>query len=146
MQNNHDCVEIKQCRKIMPTRRSVSGVYAFRGETPIQFESTLERDFLILNEFKLCVLDVIPQPIQIPFEKNGRAYNYTPDFLVYYRLGNVPYGEYPKPMLIEVKPCADWRQHWRSWLNKKHWTLARSTNIWWTPHPGIRSWWLRAIP
>ncbi|HAY17330.1 MAG TPA: heteromeric transposase endonuclease subunit TnsA, partial [Halomonas sp.] len=33
-------------RKIGPTRRSVSGYYAFRGEESIAFESTLERDFL----------------------------------------------------------------------------------------------------
>ncbi len=106
-------------RKIRPTRRSVSGVYALRGEIPIQFESTLERDFLIRAEFSLSILDVIPQPTQIPFTgANGQTYTYTPDFLVYYRLGNVPYGDYPKPVLVEVKPEKEWRKHWREWLPK----------------------------
>lgn len=95
------------------------GVYAFRGETAVPFESILERDFLIRKEFALCVLDVIPQPVQIPFiGKNGQEYTYTPDFLVYYRLGNVPYDKYPKPLLVEVKPHAEWKKHWREWLPK----------------------------
>jgi hypothetical protein len=108
-----------QTRKIRPTRRSVSGVYVFRGETPTPYESTLERDFLIRKEFSLAVLDVIPQPCRIPFvAHDGRRFDYTPDFLVYYRLGNQSYHEYPKPVLVEVKPESDWRKHWRKWLPK----------------------------
>jgi len=106
-------------RRIGPTRRSVSGVYAFRGETSIQFESTLERDFLIRNEFSSAVLAVISQPVQIPFVGvNGRSYTYTPDYLVYYRLGNRHYDDYPKPLLVEVKPEKEWRKSWREWLPK----------------------------
>ena len=118
--NNNSCDLIipHQMRKIKPTRRSVSGFYAFRGETAIAFESTLERDFLIRKEFSLHVLDIIPQPVQIPFVKNGRTYPYTPDFLVYYRLGNMPYNDYPKPLLVEVKPRSDIRQHWSEWKSK----------------------------
>lgn len=108
-----------QTRKIGPTRRSVSGIHAFRGETAIPYESTLERDFLIRREFSLAVLDVIPQPCQIPFVSgNGQRYTYTPDFLVYYRLGDMSYHDYPKPTLVEVKPRAEWRKHWREWLPK----------------------------
>ena len=85
----------------------------------MQFESTLERDFIIHQEFRLSVLEVIPQPIQIPFVAlNGQTYTYTPDFLVYYHLGNTSYGEYPKPILVEVKPRAEWKRHWREWLPK----------------------------
>jgi hypothetical protein len=69
-------------------------------------------------------LDVIPQPIQIPFTgKNGQAYLYTPDFLVYYRLGDCSPENYPKPLLVEVKPEAAWREHWKDWLPK--WKSAR---------------------
>ncbi len=123
--NSCDCVMDRQLqqRKIRPTRRSVSGIYAFRGETPIQFESTLERDFLIRCEFFLHVLDIVPQPVRIPFEAGGRVHHYTPDFLVYYRLGNRMPGDYPKPMLVEVKPSGDWRANWRKWLPK--WKAAR---------------------
>ena len=51
--NRNSCDKVKptQKRRIGPTRRSVSGSYAFRSETSIQFESTLERDFIIKHEF-----------------------------------------------------------------------------------------------
>lgn len=109
---------LTQTRQIKPTRRSVSGVYSFRGETAVPYESTLERDFIIRKEFSPSVLDIIPQPCQIPFNKNGRKHVYTPDFLVYYRLGNRAYPEFPRPVLVEVKPEAAWRKHWRDWLPK----------------------------
>lgn len=120
MQNSCDEVQSpRQMRRIGVTRRSVSGIYAFRRETAVPFESTLERDFIIRKEFCLLVLEVIPQPVQIQFvASNGQTYIYTPDFLVYYRLGNMGYGEYPKPLLVEVKPRAEWKQHWREWLPK----------------------------
>ena len=120
MQNSCDEVQSpRQMRRIGVTRRSVSGIYAFRRETAVPFESTLERDFIIRKEFCLSVLEVIPQPVQIPFvASNGQTYIYTPDFLVYYRLGNMGYGEYPKPLLVEVKPRAEWKQHWREWMPK----------------------------
>lgn len=111
---------IKQTRQIKPTRRSVSGLYAFRKDHFVAFESTLERDFIKRQEFLSSVLDVIPQPCQIPFVGlNGQSHTYTPDFLVYYRMNPMrSYGMYPKPRLIEVKPEAEWRTHWRSWLPK----------------------------
>lgn len=128
--NNCDDVRPRQMRKIKPTRRSVSGLYMFNGHSSIAYESTLERDFLIRTEFSLSVLDVIPQPTQIPFvSANGRTYTYTPDFLIYYRLGSCSsYDDYPKPVLVEVKPEKEWRKHWREWLPKwkAAWRYARS--------------------
>lgn len=122
--NSCDKVMPKQVRKIKPTRRSVSGIYVFREQSSIAYESTLERDFLIRTEFNIQVLDVISQPVKIPFSGlNGRTYTYTPDFLVYYRLGDRTYENYPKPMLVEIKPEQEWRKHWRKWLLK--WRAAR---------------------
>lgn len=133
--NSCNETRVKQVRKINPTRRSVSGVYAFRGESSVVYESTLERDFLIRTEFCIDVLDVVPQPVAIPFTGiNGQSYTYTPDFLVYYRLGDRHYENYPKPMLIEVKPEQEWRKHWRKWLPKwkAAWSHARHQG--WTFH------------
>ena len=64
--SSHNKKPIQQ-RKIEPANRSVSGVYAFRGETYIEYKSALEYDFIILNEFNLSALDIIPMPSQIPF-------------------------------------------------------------------------------
>lgn len=118
--NNRDMLQIRESvRKIGTTRRSVSGTYMFRGETPIQFESTLERDFLIKKAFSRSVLDVISQPVRIPFKtRDGRSFQYTPDFLVYYRLGCRDYLDYPCPVLVEIKPASEWRARWRDWLPK----------------------------
>ncbi len=117
--NSCDCVIPHQTRKIKPTRRSVSGIYAFRGDRQIAYESTLERDFLIRKEYGRSVLDIIPQPCKITFTgHNGHSYTYTPDFLVYYRLGDMIYPDYPKPILVEVKPKEQWQKHWRKWLPK----------------------------
>ena len=117
--NSCDGVRYTPVRRIQPTRRSVSGVHAFRGETAVPYESTLERDLLIRLEFQRDVLDVVAQPVEIPFSmSNGRFFTYTPDFLVYFRLGDRSYLDYPRPLLIEVKPRSEWRAHWRDWLPK----------------------------
>lgn len=112
--NSYDeLVPHQPVRNIGPTRRSVSGVFPFRGERSIPFESTLERDFLIRKEFSPLVLDIIPQPIKIPFRANsGREYTYTPDFLVHYRASNHPFGEGLRPLLVEVKPREIVRRDW----------------------------------
>ena len=116
--NSCDKTKPRPVRSIKPTKRSVSGVFPFRGEGGIPYESMLERDFLFRTEFSREVLEIIPQPVMIPFEKNGRPYTYTPDFLVYYRLGSRHFENYPKPMLVEVKPQDAWSENWREWLPK----------------------------
>ncbi|SMF94996.1 TnsA endonuclease C terminal [Methylomagnum ishizawai] len=130
-ENKCDCVEVSQVRKIGPTRRSVSGVYMFRGKTPIQFESTLERDFVIREEFSLAVQRVVPQPCQIPFlTTKGRTYKYTPDFLVVYGPGSC----YSKPKLVEIKPEKEWRAHWREWLPKWKAAWRYASDLGWDFH------------
>jgi hypothetical protein len=97
---------------------------SFRGEHSIQCESTLERDFVLLQAFSLPVLDVVSQPCEIPFVgANGRPYTYTPDFLVHYKTNSAPLELQTKPLLVEVKPEAEWREHSREWFPK--WQAAR---------------------
>ena len=102
----------QQTRRIGVTRRSVSGFFPFRGIKSIEYESSLERDFLVRTEFSLCVQDIVPQPVRVPYlSSDGRAYRYTPDFWV-------RFDEPARPALIEVKPETEWRAHWREWLPK----------------------------
>lgn len=116
---------MEQVRRIRPTRRSVSGVYMFRGEAAVEFESTLERDFIAHAEFSRSVLKIIPQPCRIAYlAPSGRRQTYTPDFLVLYRAGTRCSDGPSKPTLVEVKPEAEWRQHWRKWLPK--WKAAHA--------------------
>jgi len=93
-------------RKIGYTYGSLSGVFSFRKEKSISFESTLERDLLTILEFNESVSDVIEQPMTIEYtNSNGRDTTYTPDFLVYFRQPKAALMKpIYKPMLIEVKP------------------------------------------
>ena len=102
---------MKQVRKIKPTRRSISGHVAFKGDS-IAFESSLERDFIIYHSFRDDVIDIVPQPIAIPFVKNGRNYEYTPDFFVQMK------PDAGKSFIVEVKPKTEWQANWRDWSDK----------------------------
>lgn len=103
---------MKQIRKIKPTRLSVSGRILCKGKS-IPYESTLERDFLIIQDFHPDIKSVTAQPITIKFQKNGREYPYTPDFYVeYHDFAN------RKNMIVEVKPEDLWRENWREWSDK----------------------------
>jgi len=123
--NNCDRRQIAEpVREIPRSRRSVTGHLGWRRQQSIQYESTLERDFIIRQEFDLAVAQVISQPCRIPFvTPSGRSSHYTPDFLVIYKTNSAPLHLQQKPLLIEVKPEADWREHWREWLGK--WKAAR---------------------
>lgn len=101
---------MKQVRKITKSYRSIVGQISYRGY-PLPFESALERDFLVYHSFANSVLDITPQPISIPFKKNGRKYHYTPDYFVQLK-GNQP------SMLVEVKPREEWQKNWREWSAK----------------------------
>jgi hypothetical protein len=108
-----------QKRKIGPTKRSFSGRFVFRGDRSIQFESLLEQDFLIRTEHFVEVLDIVPQPVQIPFvARNGRGYIYTPDFLVVYRSAAATSWKNVRSTLVEVKPRDAWRANAQFWLPK----------------------------
>lgn len=111
-------------RAIPRSRRSVTGYQTWRRQHSIQYESTLERDFIVRHEFDLSVAQVISQPCRIPFiTPSGRLSHYTPDFLVIFKTNTAPPSLQAKSLLVEVKPEADWRRYWREWLGK--WKAAR---------------------
>lgn len=107
-------------RRVGTTRHSVSGIHLFRGEVPVPFESTLERDFLIRLEGDRSVLDVVSQPVTIRYRVNGREYPYTPDYLVHYRQYGVSAkrGRYLPSELVEVKPREKLERNLRKWKPK----------------------------
>ncbi|MDR9863545.1 TnsA endonuclease N-terminal domain-containing protein [Pseudomonas baetica] len=111
--NNCNYPPFSVARRIKSTTRSLSGVFAFRGEG-VAYESLLERDFLSRMDFRKDVLQVISQPVMLDFvARSGQAYTYTPDFLVHFHSHSRL-----RPMLIEVKPEENWRENWRNFLPK----------------------------
>jgi len=92
-------------RKIRKNYRSITGGLASvkaGGEAP--FESSLERDFLILLEFDPQVVRISPQPVRLQYRLDGgRSRLYTPDVLVHYQGGQ-------RPGLFEVKYVSEIRE------------------------------------
>jgi len=69
------------------------------GARSIAFESTLERDFILLMRFDPAVDEIEEQPVRISYrDELGKSRNYTPDFLVTRSNG--------ASQLVEVKPSS----------------------------------------
>lgn len=100
-------------RRIPKNSRSLTGLVPnTRTSSMTAFESSLERDFLLLLDFDPAVEYYEEQPVQIVYyDDNGRRRTYTPDVFVRYRPERLPPTS-AKPLLCEVKYREDLRQHW----------------------------------
>lgn len=107
--------EFSPVRKAQTVYGSISGNYPFRGEKTIWFESTLERDYLCKQEFNNSVIDIVGQPVSIPYlTELGNESTYTPDFLVQYSSAEYEdFEDYLAPLLIEIKPRKKLIQDWK---------------------------------
>ena len=107
--------EYSPVRKAQTVYGSISGNYSFRGEKTIWYESTLERDFLFKQEYNENVIDVVGQPVAIPYiTELGNESTYTPDFLV--QFSSAQYEDvdlFAAPLLIEIKPRKKLRTDWK---------------------------------
>ncbi len=96
-------------RHIPTNVRSLTG--QFNGQ---EFESSLERDLLLLVHFDYGVDSYETQPVTIEYldPKSGKRRTYTPDLLVTYLTDH--HGQPLKPRLYEVKYREDLAQHWKT--------------------------------
>jgi len=90
-------------RKIGLCYRSVGGrVPMGAGRPSVAVESTLERDFALLQRFDPDVVGIDEQPVRIEYlVGQGTRRHYVPDFLVTYRAADRPW------QLVEVKYSTD---------------------------------------
>jgi hypothetical protein len=101
-------------RKIPKNHRSVTGFVASGvNANQAAFESTLERDFMLLVDFDSEVISYEEQPVRIDYlSADGKAHHYTPDILVTYR--QIPNSTTLKPSLLaEIKHRRDLFGHWQ---------------------------------
>src|SRR5262245_20917420 len=101
-------------RKIPKNHRSVTGLISSDGAAnQAAFESTLERDFMLLVDFDSEVTSYEEQPLRIDYlSADGKARHYTPDILVTYR--RIPNSTTLKPpLLAEIKYRRDLFEQWR---------------------------------
>lgn len=72
------------------------------GRAAVAVESTLERDFVLLQRFDPNVAGIEEQPVRIEYRVGqGAKRHYVPDFLVTYRDGG------RLPQLVEIKYSTD---------------------------------------
>ena len=100
-------------RKIPKNPLSVTGRLACAKDLlPQSFESTLERDALILLDSDPTVESIVTQPVRIDFQDaQGKARSYTPDILVTFK-PDPRTGRVRTPLLIEVKPRSVLSGNW----------------------------------
>lgn len=78
-------------------RRNVIGYFpSLKMRRMVQFESTLERDFIYLLDFVPQVVSFEEQPLVVEYEHEGKTRSYTPDFQVMFANGRM--------VLLECKP------------------------------------------
>ncbi len=106
-------------RTVPKNYRNLTGLVAnSRTQSMSAFESTLERDFLLLLDFDPDVACYEEQPVKITYhDDTGRRRTYTPDILVRYGTECREVGR-SKPHLCEVKYRDDLRQHWTAYRPK----------------------------
>jgi hypothetical protein len=116
-------------RTVPKNYRNLTGlVYNSRTRSLSAFESTLERDYLLLLDFDLAVEFYEEQPATIEYrDSSGSLRRYTPDVFVRYR-STVDITPVPLCVLCEVKyrdhlgPAGAFEQEYTVW------DLARYTS------------------
>jgi len=114
-----------QDRSFMPVRiipknyRSLTGLVSnTRTQSMAAFESSLERDLLVLLDFDPDVEFYEEQPLTITYaDERGRRRTSTPEVFVRYRIDPLQAKPNP-PLLCEVKYRDDLRQHWTDYRPK----------------------------
>jgi hypothetical protein len=99
-------------RKVKHGNRNITGlVVNTKDHIGDAFESTLERDLMLICRFDINVDKIEPQSVTIPFlDAEGKTRTYTPDVLVHYRKDLLATRDL-KTELVEVKYTEDLETH-----------------------------------
>lgn len=100
-------------RTINENRRSVTGQVAVGGGA-VAFESSLERDLIILLDFDADVSELREQPFSVQYRENDRWRRYTPDLLARFERG----ANSLETVVFEVKHRDELRANWRHLENR----------------------------
>lgn len=104
-------------RKIPKSYRNITGqISSSKAIGVAGFESSLERDFLIILDFNYMVNSFEIQPCKIEYiDTHGKLHVYTPDVLVEY------YSDHTQKsysILYEVKYRGDLFTNWKEWRTR----------------------------
>lgn len=104
-------------RKIPKSYQNITGqISSQKAFGSASFESSLERDFLIILDFNYMVRRFEVQPCKIEYtDIQGKLRYYTPDVLVEY---SSDYSQESYSILYEVKYHDDLLENWKEWRTK----------------------------
>lgn len=104
-------------RKIGLTYRSLSGTFfSMKNNKEIQFESSLERDFIYLMEMDFNIINFLEQPFTIKYkDQTNKARRYTPDFI--YEQYNTS-SENNITTVVEIKYIDDLKKNHNNYKSK----------------------------
>lgn len=94
-------------RRIGTSRRALTGRVAVGGSQAVDFESSLERDWLEQLDFDPRVVELQVQPFSLEHEVEGKRRRYTPDVLAVWQHSTVR-----ETIVYEVKFRDDLRDNW----------------------------------
>jgi len=101
-------------RKLQNSRRCLTGMVDLKAGGTASFESSLERDWLLVLDFDPSVRRIIPQPFTLCYDANDARRRYTPDVLV----ERVGVGFEPSTIVYEIKPRDELRASWNAYRRR----------------------------
>lgn len=101
-------------RKLKKSHQNVTGrFYSTLLNRLVQFDSLLERDFILLLDMHPAVRWFAEQPLKILVgHETGAQQFYVPDFLITFHAGGFLGWRTCKPWIVETKYCSDLRANW----------------------------------
>lgn len=97
----------KPVRSIGTSRRYLTGQVSLDSGGMASFESSLERDWLVVLDFDPAVKSVLEQPFSIEYTFDGKQRRYTPDVIAEFENPNRT-----ETIIYEVKPREVLRANW----------------------------------
>ena len=95
-------------RKLRNSHRALTGKVTLQAGGMAGFESSLERDLLLILDFDRTVLSVKEQPFSLTHIQDASVRRYTPDVMAEYDRDALP------TIVYEVKPIEKLRADWAS--------------------------------
>jgi len=95
-------------RTIGTSRSYLTGKVSLDGGGMASFESSLERDWLVVLDFDPAVTSLLEQPFSIKYFAGGRERRYTPDVMAEFKHANST-----ETIVYEVKPREILRANWK---------------------------------
>ncbi len=101
-------------RRLKKSHQNVTGrFFSVVLNRHVQFDSLLERDFILLLDMHPVIRWFAEQPLKIPFSDGSAGQFYVPDFLIEFHGGSFMGRNVDRPWIVEMKYCSDLITNWR---------------------------------